>query len=76
MFLLANSYRIVAVELPEYSHVHISMLGCCQVEDRRVAAEKALLSMQVKNESLVRQLELQRQNSQQLKVAAAAAAAA
>jgi len=39
-----------------------------------VAAEKALLSLQVKNESLTRQLELARQNSQQLKVAAAAAA--
>lgn len=33
-----------------------------------MTAEKALLSLQVKNESLMRQLDLARQNAQQLKV--------
>ena len=42
--------------------------GCLQVEDRRIAAEKALLSLKVQNDSLTRQLELAKQNAQQLKV--------
>jgi len=38
------------------------------VEDRRIAAEKAALSLKVKNDSLTRQLELEKQKMQEVKV--------
>lgn len=41
---------------------------CFEVEDRRVVAEKQLISVQVQNSSLKRQLDLSRQNLHLLKV--------